>query len=74
MPAALAKSAIAASAVSLALDLDAGGMTPRDKAGHERELRMCMMTLAEQAPGERKGDITDEKRARIEQTRLRVVE
>jgi hypothetical protein len=66
MPAALRQSALAATALDLARDLDAGGMTPRDKAGHARELRMHMNDLTAMAPGERKGDATDEVRARRE--------
>jgi hypothetical protein len=67
MPEALRKGAVAAAALRLARELDGPlPMTPRDTAGHARELRMCMTLLAEQAPGERKGDTTDEVRARRE--------
>lgn len=66
MPAALRNGAIAAAAAKLAHELDAMPMTPRDAAGHARELRMCMTQLADLAPGERKGDVTDEVRARRE--------
>lgn len=66
MPPALRGGAIAAAAIKLARELDAMPMTPRDAAGHARELRMCMMQLADLAPGERRGDVTDEVRARRE--------
>ena len=66
MPTALRASALAASALDLARDLDETEMTPRDKAGIARELRMHMNDLAAQAPGERKGDSTDEVRERRE--------
>jgi hypothetical protein len=69
MPTALRQSALAATALDLARDLDSAdrdGMTKRDKAGHARELRMHMTDLAAQAPGERKGDSTDEVRERRE--------
>jgi len=66
MPTALRASALAASALDLARDLDETEMTPRDKAGIARELRMHMNDLAAQAPGERKGDATDEVRERRE--------
>jgi hypothetical protein len=66
MPAALRGGAIAAAALKLARELDELPMTARDTAGHARELRMCMTQLADLAPGERKGDVTDEVRERRE--------
>jgi hypothetical protein len=66
MPEVMRKSAIAATALLLARELDTLDMTARDTAGHARELRMAMTTLHEMAPGERKGDDTDEVRARRE--------
>ena len=66
LPPALRASGLAAVILDLSRDLDAGGMTPRDKAGHARELRMHWETLAAAAPGERKGDSTDEVRQRRE--------
>jgi hypothetical protein len=66
MPAAMRGGAIAATALKLARELDTLPMTPRDAAGHARELRMHMAQLAEMAPGDRKGDVTDEVRARRE--------
>jgi hypothetical protein len=66
MPAALRGGAVAATALKLARELDTLPMTPRDASGHARELRMHMTQLAEMAPGERKGDVTDEVRARRE--------
>jgi hypothetical protein len=67
MPEALRTGAVAATALLLARELDTAGMTPRDTAGHARELRMHMTQLAELAPGERKGDVTDELRERRHQ-------
>ena len=66
MPDALRLSAIAASALNLAREIDTLEMTARDTAGHTRELRMCMTQLADLAPGERKGDSTDMLRERRE--------
>jgi len=66
MPPALRKSAIAVSALILARRIDANASTDRDATGMHRELRMHMETLADRAPGERKGDSTDEVRARRE--------
>jgi hypothetical protein len=66
MPDALRLSAIAASAINLAREIDTLDMTARDTAGHTRELRMCMTQLADLAPGERKGDSTDMLRERRE--------
>lgn len=66
LPEDLRKGAIAAVALGLARDLDEDGMTARDKAGMYAQLRMAMVTLREIAPGEAKGDSTDEVRARRE--------
>ena len=43
---------------------------PRDAAGHAREIRQATVTLADLAPGEGRGDQTDEVRDRRER-RLR---
>jgi hypothetical protein len=61
-----AKGAIAASARRLARELDMGMVIGRDAAGHAREIRQAITTLREMAPGERKGDATDDLRARRE--------
>ena len=66
LPADLRKGAIAAVALGLARDLDDGDMSARDKAGMYAQLRMAMVTLREIAPGEAKGDHTDEVRERRE--------
>jgi hypothetical protein len=68
------KGAIAAAALLLGRELDLGGMTPRDAAGHAAQLRQCIVQLREWAPGEVPGDATDAARTRIEETRLRAVE
>jgi len=66
MPAALRRSAIAVSALILSRRIDAQDSTDRDATGLHRELRMHMDDLRDMAPGERKGDATDEVRARRE--------
>ena len=66
LPDDLRKGAIAAVALGLARDLDQGDMTARDKAGMYAQLRMAMVTLREIAPGEARGDHTDEVRERRE--------
>lgn len=70
MPEDLREGAIAAIALGLARDLDeadAGeGMSARDKAAMYAQLRMAVVTLREIAPGEAKGDRTDEVRERRE--------
>jgi hypothetical protein len=69
-PAALRKGALAVTALGLARDMDTVTMTPRDKAGHAAQLRQHINDLTAQAPGERKGDVTDEVRARRESRML----
>ena len=66
MPRALRLGTLARTARRLARTLDAGGMTPRDEATMARELRMHVNDLIAMAPGERKGDSTDEVQARRE--------
>lgn len=66
LPGDLRKGAIAAVALGLARDLDTGDMSARDKAGMYAQLRMAMVTLREIAPGEARGDHTDEVRERRE--------
>lgn len=76
LPAAMRKSGIATSARILARDIDAAGangVTVRDKVGLHHEYRMHMERLADSAPGERKGDVTDAVRDRTERNRLRVI-
>jgi hypothetical protein len=72
LPPDLRQGAIAAVALGLARDLDEGGMTPRDKAAMYAQLRMAMVTLREIAPGEARGDRTDEVRERREKRLARV--
>lgn len=66
LPEDLRKGAIAAVALGLARDLDDGDMSARDKSGMYAQLRMAMVTLREIAPGEARGDHTDEVRERRE--------
>jgi len=70
LPAQLRKGGIASAMLRLARELDTGGLTPRDAAGHAREIRQATVTLADLAPGEGRGDQTDEVRDRRER-RLR---
>jgi hypothetical protein len=53
-------------ALYCARQLDAGMLAPRDAAGFARELRLSLAQLREMAPGEVKGDVTDEVRERRE--------
>lgn len=66
LPGSYGKHPIAAGARRLARELDSNLVIGRDAAGHVREMRQCMATLHEMAPGERKGDQTDDLRARRE--------
>lgn len=66
LPEDLRKGAIAAVALTLARELDDGDMSARDTAAMAAQLRMAMVTLREIAPGEAKGDHTDEVRERRE--------
>jgi hypothetical protein len=72
LPAPMRKGGIASAALRLARELDTLGLAPRDAAGHAREIRQSLVTLAEMAPGEGRGDRTDEIRDRRERNlRLR---
>jgi hypothetical protein len=71
LPKALAGGGIAQEALQLAILLDAGAMTPRDHAAVAAQLRMSLSQLADMAPGEVKGDATDEVRARRERNLAR---
>lgn len=68
LPEPMREGGIAATALMLARQLDdyGGDMSARDVAGHARELRIALETLREQAPGDVKGDSTDEVRERRE--------
>jgi hypothetical protein len=66
MPEELREGGIAAGIVGLAQDLDRGFVTGRDAAAHAREIRQGLMVLREMAPGDRKGDTTDDLRERRE--------
>lgn len=59
--------AIAAVAVRLAMEMDAGVVLGRDAAGHGREIRMCMVQLREWAPGGDAETGTDEVRRKREE-------
>lgn len=66
MPVKMRRGGVAKVAISCARILDQGGLSPRDAAGFMRELRLALAQLREMAPGEVKGDITDEVKERRE--------
>jgi hypothetical protein len=66
LPPAMRGGAVAAVALWSAQQLDNGGLAPRDAAGFAREVRLAMAQLREMAPGDVKGDVTDEVRVRRE--------
>ena len=66
LPQQMQNGGVAAVALYAASVLDAGGLAPRDAAGFAREVRLALDQLARQAPGEARGDVTDEVRARRE--------
>jgi len=61
---------VASVALYCAQQLDMGGHSPRDAAGFVQQLRMALAQLREMAPGEVKGDVTDEVRAQREKRLL----
>jgi hypothetical protein len=66
LPADMRRGGVARGAIYCARALDMGGLSPRDAAGFVRELRLALAQLRDMAPGEVKGDVTDEVRARRE--------
>lgn len=66
LPDDLRKGGIAAVIIELAQAMDLHVLDPRNQSGHAREIRQGLMTLREMAPGERKGDKTDDLRERRE--------
>jgi len=64
LPDDLREGGIAANLIGLAQDLDRGFVAGRDAASHAREIRQGLTVLRELAPGERKGDKTDELAAK----------
>jgi hypothetical protein len=66
LPEDLARGGIAAAALRLATELDAGLVIGRDAASHAREMRQCLTQLRDWAPGASSEDKTDEVRARRE--------
>lgn len=67
LPEKMRRGGVARVALSCARVLDQGGLSPRDAAGFMRELRLALAQLREMAPGEVKGDATDELKQRREQ-------
>jgi hypothetical protein len=66
LPEHLRKGGVAAAALRLAMEMDAGVVLGRDAAGHAREIRQCITALREWAPGAAADDKTDEVRDRRE--------
>jgi hypothetical protein len=66
LPDNMRRGGVARVAIMTARALDEGGMSPRDAAGFARELRLALAQLREMAPGEARGDITDEVKQRRE--------
>jgi len=66
LPVKMRSGGVAAVALHAARILDEGGLAPRDAAGFAREVRLSLDQLRKMAPGEVKGDQTDEIRARRE--------
>lgn len=66
LPEDLRRGGVAQVALFGARQLDEGPLPPRDAATFMREVRLALAQLRDMAPGEVKGDITDEVRARRE--------
>jgi hypothetical protein len=66
LPQDMRQGGVARVALYCAQQLDEGLLSPRDAAGYAREIRLALAQLREMAPGEVKGDATDEVRARRE--------
>lgn len=66
LPEDMREGGVARIALYCAEQLDSGMHAPRDAAGFARELRLSLAQLREMAPGEVKGDVTDEVRERRE--------
>lgn len=66
LPDGMRRGGIASVALMCARILDEGGLAPRDAAGFAREMRLSLAQLRDMAPGEIKGDMTDEVRERRE--------
>lgn len=63
LPEDMRQGGVAAAALFCARSLDEGGLSPRDAAGFVGQMRLALAQLREMAPGEVKGDTTDEVRA-----------
>lgn len=66
LPLKMRRGGVARAALTAARILDEGGLAPRDAAGYLREMRLALAQLRDMAPGEVKGDATDEVRERRE--------
>lgn len=66
LPVNMRRGGVAGVALMCARALDQGGLPPRDAAGFARELRLSLAQLREMAPGEARGDVTDEVKQRRE--------
>ena len=67
LPEKMRRGGVAAVAINCARIFDEGGLAPRDAAGYAREIRLALAQLREMAPGDVKGDGTDEVSQRREQ-------
>lgn len=74
LPKAMQAGGLARTAIWLATQLDSGQMIPRDAAAYAAQIRHCLVQLHDWAPGEVKGDATDEAREAREKYMLRIVE
>lgn len=66
LPPKMRKGGIAAVALYAARALDEGGMAPRDAAAFAQRVQVALVQLRDMAPGDVKGDVTDEVRERRE--------
>jgi len=66
LPADMRRGGVAAVALYCARQIDEVPLTPRDAALYAREIRLALAQLRDMAPGEVKGDATDEVRERRE--------
>lgn len=60
------KGSLAAMALAMAQELDAGEMPPREAMTARAQIRQCVVQLKDWAPGERKDDPTDKARGQRE--------
>lgn len=66
LPADMRAGGVAQVALFCARQLDGGMLSARDATGFSREVRLALAQLRDMAPGDVKGDVTDEVRVRRE--------